>query len=152
MLALAVFSLFWRGRGTQAVSLSPAPYADTSKVGTWDADAQIITTQRAAHAAPPASTIAISAALCVPSNASASNVPEAPLTPNRRHLETEWHDDAAQEKMVWVSNARPAGINARVLPTTSAPTEPDSDLVLQLRAMTARVRELEAQVGSSQWP
>ncbi|KAJ7192626.1 hypothetical protein GGX14DRAFT_577926 [Mycena pura] len=152
MLALAIFYLSWRRRRRQAVSLSPAPYDDTSKVGAWDADAQIITTQRAAHAAPLASAIAISAALCVPSNPSAWNVPEAPLTPNRRHLETEWHDDAAQEKMAWVSSAQPAGINARVLPTTSAPTEPDSDLVLQLRAMTARVRELEAQVGSSQWP
>ncbi|KAF8187622.1 hypothetical protein K438DRAFT_1834575 [Mycena galopus ATCC 62051] len=171
MIALAVFYLYLRRRRRQgAYDVSPlpitSPYADTSgpsNIEAWDSDAQINTTQRTAYPVPLPSTTTSPDTPSVPFNASAWNGPEAPLiSTGRRHLKTE--SRAAQEKIHlnegWDSSTSfapasyPAGINARVLSTFSAlstgAAAPDPDVVLQLRAMTARVRELEAQIESPQ--
>ena len=154
MIALVVFYHCWRRRRRQAVyDVFPPPIISPSNVGACDADTQITEAQRTNYAAHlPSATTA--------SDAPSGTVPEAPLIPNRRHLQTESHYDAAQEKMdldaELVSNAHPAGISARVLSTLGASSARaagrDPDLVVQLRAMTARIRELEAQVESPQTP
>ncbi|KAJ7904948.1 hypothetical protein B0H13DRAFT_1881538, partial [Mycena leptocephala] len=175
MIALAVLFLCLRRRRRQAAyEPTPlpitSPYADTSgpsNIGAWDSDAQIITTRRAAYLAPPPSIIASPDSPSVPSNASAWNDSQTPLVrTGRQHPQTE--SPAAQEKMhlnewdsstSFASASYPTGINARVLSTFSAldagAAAPDPDVVLQLRAMTARVRELEAQIESPrpyEWP
>lgn len=171
MIGLAVLLLCLRRRRRQAAyEPSPlpitSPYTDTSvpsNIGAWDSDARIITTRQAAHPAPPPSIIASPGSPSVPSNASAWNDSQAPLVrTGRQHQQPE--SRAAQEKMhldeEWDSSTSfapasyPAGIDARVLSTISASNTgaaaPDPDVVLQLRAMTARVRELEAQIESPQ--
>ncbi|KAF7366035.1 hypothetical protein MVEN_00479700 [Mycena venus] len=168
MIALAIFYLCLRRRRRQAADdVSPlpiiSPYANTSgpsNIGAWDSDAQIITTRRIADPPLPSSTTTSPDAPSVPSNASAWNGAEAPLIPiSRRHMQTESRTaqekmDLNEERVSSLSFAHPAGINPRVLSTFSASNTgaaaPDPDVVLQLRAMTARVRELEAQIESPQ--
>ncbi|KAJ7208846.1 hypothetical protein GGX14DRAFT_566544 [Mycena pura] len=114
MIALVVFYHCWRRRRRQAVyDVFPPPIISPSNVGAWDADTQITKAQRTKYAAHlPSATTA--------SDAPSGTVPEAPLIPNRRHLQTESHHDAAQEKMEhdaeWVSNAHPAGITCITFP------------------------------------
>lgn len=172
MIALAVLILcLCRRRRQAAYNASPPPVtppsADTSgpsNIEAWDSDARIITTRQAAYLPTTTSPDAPS----FPSNASAWNNSQEPLVPiGRQHLQTELR--TVQEKMhlneEWDSSTSfaPASYsaerNARVLSTFSASNTgaaaPDPDVVFQLRAMTARVRELEAQIESPQvyeWP
>ncbi|KAJ7918895.1 hypothetical protein B0H13DRAFT_1991224 [Mycena leptocephala] len=173
IIGLAVLFLCLRRRRRQAAyEPTPlpitSPYADTSgpsNIGAWDSDARIITTRPAAYPVPQPSITASPTSPSVPSNASAWNDSQTPLVrtarqhlrtesrvaPEKRHLNEGWDSST-----LFAPASYPTGINARVLSTISASNtgtaapDPDPDVVLQLRAMTARVRELEAQIESPQ--
>ncbi|KAJ7196653.1 hypothetical protein GGX14DRAFT_403116 [Mycena pura] len=161
-----------------AGDVSPiSPYtAYTSSPGAWNANAKVVSAQprRTAHWHPailePPSTASSPATPSVPLDARAWNVPGAPgnvLPFGRRHPQPESravqrrtdldNAHASTDSTVTASahvHAYPAGgSNARALSTVGASNAaPDPDVVLQLRAMAARVRELEAHVESESPP
>ncbi|KAJ7196654.1 hypothetical protein GGX14DRAFT_403117 [Mycena pura] len=169
MVSVAVFIYLrlrrHRRRQPEAAGdISPiSPYtADPSTPGAWDAEAKFGAARRTTPPEPHSSTTSFPDAPSVQSNASPAS--EAPLVPIRRrdpHHESRTVQQKTDLVEEWLSSTSlahpgPAGRNVRALSTVSAwnagadaaPADPDPDVVLQLRAMTARVRELEAQVES----
>jgi len=131
-----------------------SPYtAATSTPGAWDAEAKFVATRRTAPPEPRFIITNFPDAPSVPSNASpASEAPLFPIGQRNTHHESRIVQQKAELVEQWLSTS--STHPARALSTVSvsnagtaaAPAGPNPDVVLQLRAMTARVRELEAQV------